>query len=303
MSMSKAVILGGGYIGKKLKGSPHLDSLPLIRKEIIDYTTKEGMENICKEYNPEFIINTYGYTGSPNVDGCEKNKEECITRNIIHNVAILTNSPVPVITVSSGCIYNDDTGTRTFSEEDEPNFGYKNPTASFYSSTKSKFNEIFLNTFSDSHFLLRIRMPFDEHLDDPKNYLGKLLKYDKLVNYENSVTHLGDLARIIGHIISDETSWKSNTPIERGIYNVVSPKSINTDKILNICKDLHIIQTSPGIYYNVDEMLSMGLMTCRRSNCILDTRKLTQNFPFIHESAELRVKQCLLQAIQNKFKK
>ena len=66
----------------------------------------------------------------------------------------------------------------------------------------------------DSNYLLRIRMPFDHYLNDSKNYLNKILKYDKLCNYTNSITDIKLLVNFIETIVSKNVDF--------GVYNVVN---------------------------------------------------------------------------------
>lgn len=270
------LLLGTGYVSSKIQKYWNDDSLKLItasNKEF-NYINGNNFINLQKETKCDFIINTYGYTGSPNVDSCETNKEECFKRNVLDNYKILSLSNVPNITISSGCIYNDDKNETQFTEEHPHNFGMNNPTSSYYSYCKSYFETILINDdmFNklNNNYLLRIRMPFDNDLNDNKNYIGKILKYDKLINYQNSLTHLKDLTDFIKIII--------NKKIPSGIYNVVNDGPINTDNIINLANFSGKYNKNVCKYYTVDDMLSMGLMKCRRSNCVLDNSKMKKYF-------------------------
>lgn len=272
--MDNIIVLGGsGYVASKIKKYWKNSDFNLIFCPLKDfnYLDSEELVNLISVSKAKYIINCYGYTGKPNVDSCELNKEECYSRNVDHNLFIHIHSTVPVITISSGCIYNTDSGELIeYTEACSHNFGHSNPTASHYSRTKSKFEQLFKDfKLDDRDYILRIRMPFDDDLDDPKNYIGKLLKYNLKVNYLNSLTHLEDLTRFIEIIVSSE--------VETGVYNVVNAGGINTDTILSLNAISYI---DPKVYdfFSTDDLLSMGMMNCRRSNCVLSTDKIKKYY-------------------------
>ena len=268
--MKPVIILGGGgYIASKIvQYWTSQEFVPvLIKKSDIDYLNPDKFKQLLKESNAHFIINCYGYTGTPNVDSCElpENKTECLLRNVTDGILINSRSSIPVINIGSGCVYNDESGTAIYSETDAPNFGYNNPSASFYSSCKSKFQKWFTDTDAvEKHYLLRIRMPFDSSLDDPKNYIGKIIKYDKRINYANSITHLEDLTNFVNIIMEED--------IPKGIYNVVNPQAITAKEVLELGG------VKPNKFYTVDDLLTDGTIKCRRSNCALSTDKIEKYY-------------------------
>jgi UDP-glucose 4,6-dehydratase len=225
--------------------------------------------------SPSYIINTYGYTGKPNVDSCELNANECYGRNVTHQQKIheyASDCGIPLITISSGCIYNDESYDKVYDEEDAHTFGETNPSASVYSKCKSEFDSLFANSeYVNSNYLLRIRMPFCD-IGDDKDYIGKVLKYDKLVNYKNSLTYIPDLVFFIEEIISQRN-------IPTGIYNIVNTHGISCSEIYHIAEK-YTNRGVPDKWYTGDELLSMGLMKCRRSNCVLDNYKASQYMQF-----------------------
>jgi dTDP-4-dehydrorhamnose reductase len=276
--MVNIVVLGGsGYIASKIKKYWTNEEFNLIYFSLkdVNYLDLYEFKKIIEESNAKYIINCYGYTGKPNVDSCEINKEDCHQRNVKDNLWIHENSPIPVITISSGCIYNDDSGRVKYTEDDPHNFGRNNPTASFYSKSKSLFEDE-VKKHTERDFILRIRMPFDGDLDDDKNYIGKILRYNKRVNYKNSLTHLEDLTKFIEIILTGS--------VPAGIYNVVNEGGISTYDILAI-KDNNTFDPINNWYpfidesfLSVDDMLSQGFMKCRRSNCVLSTDKIKKYY-------------------------
>lgn len=274
--MKNVLVLGQGYISSKIQKYWSIDYglVRVSRSDDGNYINRDVFKKLIDQWKPEYVINTYGFTGRPNVDSCEDNKDECIQRNVIDTNAIVNNCRdfgVNLINVSTGCVYNDDRG-RVFSEDDPHNFGYKNPTSSVYSYSKSTFE---LQNFNDivgydNFYNLRIRMPFDDKMDD-KNYINKIIKYDKLVNYPNSVTYMYDLVKFIEIIVSND--------VEKGIYNVVNKNPITAEEVIEIYNRYTHDKKEIDRWYSVDDLLSAGLMKCRRSNCVLSTEKVEKYYP------------------------
>lgn len=72
-----------------------------------------------------------------------------------------------------------------FTEEEEPNFK-----GSFYSYTKTLAEKL-LREYSNV-LLLRVRMPISDDLN-PRNFVTKISKYERVVNIPNSMSVLHDL--------------------------------------------------------------------------------------------------------------
>jgi dTDP-4-dehydrorhamnose reductase len=186
------IILGGsGYVGQAYqrllieKGIPFQN---LARKEL-DYSDVDALYESLKQEKPAFLINAAGYTGKPNVDACEADKANCLFGNAIlpDRIAEACEAAnIPWGHVSSGCIY---TGSREdgseFTEEDEPNFTFRQNNCSFYSGTKALGEEILKDR--PNVYLWRLRIPFN-NIDSPRNYLTKLMRYDNLL--EGNEQHL-----------------------------------------------------------------------------------------------------------------
>src|SRR6185503_4612969 len=94
--------------------------------------------------------------------------------------------------ISSGCIY---TGSKPdgsgFGEQDRPNFTFRQNNCSFYSGCKALAEELLAD--AERCYLWRPRMPFS-HRDAPKNYLSKILNYEKLLDVTNSLSELDEFA-------------------------------------------------------------------------------------------------------------
>jgi hypothetical protein len=84
---------------------------------------------------------------------------------------------IPLGHVSSGCIYYGAGPNGTgFTEEDEPNFSFKQNNCSIYSGIKS-LSENLVGKWNKS-YVWRLRMPFEEY-DNPRNLISKIVKYQK----------------------------------------------------------------------------------------------------------------------------
>ena len=270
--MKRALILGNGFIGSNLSSyfSENNIDHEIYSKSMFDYTDKSKLNKFLELNKDKFfcIINTSGYTGSPNVDACERHKEECWKYNvndILNIVEIANDRDLPVIHVSSGCIY--DGYDKVFTEEDKPNFGMFSNESSFYSKCKHA-SEILLENREAFVYILRIRIPFT-YKNVSKNYLTKLLKYDNLIDMENSVTSVTDLNDFIFRFMY----LLKNVP--GGIYNVCNPQPVKASKVVELLKRHDIVNPN----WNFIEVNQLNTVA-NRSNCVLSTAKIeSYNLP------------------------
>jgi len=277
--MKTVVILGKGFIGRGLEEYLIARNIKVesYSKSQLDYTDPVALQQFLKDRykNYEIIINCSGYTGTPNVDGCEANKQDCWFWNVIVPRTIVLSSnmfELPVFQVNSGCIYSG--YEKSFSELDEPNFGLFNNNSSFYSKTKHACETIFKNCLAYS---LRIRMPF-EGTHNKKNYLYKLYQYNNLISMPNSLTSTEDLyAFILKFIILRGT-------LVPGPINVVNEGTIEAKDIIEIFKKKGVNNPSWN-FIDVDLLNTKAL----RSNCVLSTDKIrgvNLQLPDVRESLE-----------------
>jgi len=263
--MKNILILGKGYIGSSLFEylRAKKDILTEIKsKQDINYLDYSILDNYifhAKNEGLDYIINCVGYTGRPNVEGCEYDKETCWKYNV--NIPILfteiaSHHNIPIIHISSGCIY---TGyDKDYNEEDEPNFGLYN-NSSFYSKTKHACEMSLKNTNS---YIFRIRMPFS-YKSSNRNYINKILQYNNLINYKNSLTCVEDLNEFIYKFIN-----LKNKP-EFGIFNVLNSGSATARDIVNILRSYKLENKN----WKFLEEKEMNFKT-PRSNCVLSVDKI-----------------------------
>jgi dTDP-4-dehydrorhamnose reductase len=217
----------------------------------------------------EFVINTCGYTGRPNVDACEDNIEDTWYYNVIVPVNIqkaCKDAGVRMIHISSGCIYNG--YDKFYTETDEPDFGLLEPKSSWYSKTKHAC-EMMLK--GRCVYIMRIRMPFCETWSE-RSVLTKLIKYDNVINCLNSLTNLEDLCGFITYFIEDIIDSDRPT-YEYGIYNVVNPEPIETAELLSLIDEFGL--GNPNWKHIELEELYKKTKT-QRSNCVLSDDKISK---------------------------
>ena len=283
--MNKVIVLGNGYIGKKLysyltstmtdfdvvtMSKYHYSDPALLNQDLVNSLKPEF--NFCEQ---KWLINCVGYTGKPNVDACESNKQTCWDLNVTFPTILadfcLQNN-IKVINIGSGCIYD---GTKIYSEEDDPNFGISNGDSSWYSKTKHAA-ELCLSAYPNV-YTLRIRMPICNDFNSGKNYLAKLLKYNNLLQETNSKTVIEDLAHVVNRLINIRT-------VPTGIYNCVNPEPLSTKEVTEIL-DKHGLWNPHWKFINYEQLKDH--IIANRSNCVLAVDKSVEyglQFPCERES-------------------
>jgi dTDP-4-dehydrorhamnose reductase len=282
------LLLGGaGYVGtayQKFFTTRGIAVRSVSRREI-DYTRPELLRTLLADAKPEFLINCAGYTGKPNVDACELHKAECLFGNAVFPGIVRTaceEAGVPWGHISSGCIY---TGRRAdgggFREDDTPNFSFRTNNCSFYSGTKALGEEVLSDT--RQCYLWRLRIPFDE-VDNPRNYLTKLMRYARLLEAENSISQLDEFCA------ATFTCWEKRVPF--GTYNVTNPGAIWTHEIVEAIKRSGVCPKEFSFFASNEEFMRIAAKT-PRSNCVMDTIKLTNagiRLTEVHEAVDRALK-------------
>ena len=263
------IILGGsGYVGQayqQMFRERGIDFVSLARREL-DYTDPARLLVYLREMKPKFLINAAGYTGKPNVDACETDKANCLFGNAVLPDRIAeacAEAAVPWGHVSSGCIY---TGSRPdgsgFTEEDPPNFTFRQNNCSFYSGTKALGEEI-LDKYNNV-YIWRLRIPFNNE-DNPRNYITKLLRYENLLEATNSISHLSEFAA------STFACWEKKVPF--GTYNITNPGEITTRQMVELIKAADVSDKDFKFFANETDFMQ-STAVAPRSNCTMDSTKL-----------------------------
>ncbi len=262
-------LLGGsGYVGQAYQSLLTRKGVPFrnLRRAELDYTDPVQLTAALKADRPEFLINAAGYTGKPNVDACELHKAECLFGNAVvpgRIAAACAAAGVPWGHVSSGCIYSgaraDGTG---FREEDTPNFTFRTNHCSFYSGTKALGEEVLAG--QSNVYLWRLRIPYD-HVENPRNYLTKLMRYPRLLEAANSISHLHEF------VASTFACWEKRIPF--GTYNVTNPGHVTTHEVVDLILKSGVCPKEYSFFKSEDEFMHVAAKT-PRSNCLMDSSKL-----------------------------
>ncbi|THU72244.1 hypothetical protein C4D60_Mb04t10030 [Musa balbisiana] len=217
---------------------------------------------------PSHVFNAAGVTGRPNVDWCESHKQETIRTNVVGTLTladVCRENGLLLMNYATGCIFEYDAqhpeGSGIgYKEEDKPNF-----TGSFYSKTKAMVEEL-LKEF-DNVCTLRVRMPISSDLSNPRNFITKISRYNKVVNIPNSMTVLDELLPI-----SIEMAKRSC----RGIWNFTNPGVVSHNEILEMYKS-YIDPSFKWTNFTLEEQAKV--IVAPRSNNEMDASKLKREFP------------------------
>ena len=277
-------LLGGsGYVGSAYQALLQRKGLPFrnIRRADFDYTNRAALTELLRREKPSFLINAAGYTGKPNVDACELHKAECVMGNAVLPgtiAAACTDAGVPWGHVSSGCIY---TGSRPdgagFTETDTPNFSFRTDNCSFYSGTKALGEEVLVG--AANLYIWRLRIPFNQ-VDNPRNYLTKLIRYNTLLEAENSISQLDEF------VAATFACWEQRVPF--GVYNVTNPGHVTTREVVALIQKTGVSHKQFTFFANEAEFMRTAAKT-PRSNCVMNSTKLAAagiKLTEVHEAVE-----------------
>ncbi|KAG6421411.1 hypothetical protein SASPL_117963 [Salvia splendens] len=228
---------------------------------------------------PTHVLNAAGLTGRPNVDWCESHMTETIRVNVAGTLTladVCREHGLLILNFATGCIFEYDAAHPEgsgigYKEEDTPNF-----IGSFYSKTKAMVEEL-LKEY-DNVCTLRVRMPISSDLSNPRNFITKISKYNKVVNIPNSMTILDELLPIAIEMA------KRNL---RGIWNFTNPGVVSHNEILEMYKQ-YIDPDFKYTNFTLEEQAKV--IIAPRSNNEMDASKLKKEFPELLSIKESLIK-------------
>ena len=183
---------------------------------------RAGVLDDIARSKPTHIFNAAGLTGRPNVDWCESHKHETIRGNVIGVLTLVDvarERGIHVTNFATGCIYSYDSehkiGGAGFTEDDAPNFD-----GSFYSLTKGMVERMVREY--NNVLQLRLRMPIDADLQNPRNFITKIANYERVVDIPNSMTVLEELIPM-----AVQGAKRGLT----GVYNFTNPGAISHNEV------------------------------------------------------------------------
>jgi dTDP-4-dehydrorhamnose reductase len=289
---TSVLVIGQGFVGRVITEALNVEDNDVFKAlgyNYIQYDSPFLIRDIEK-VSPDVIINTVGYTGSPNVDGCEENKlltAELNVRVPLKLAQYCETKGIYFINIGSGCIYDSaspDEKIEHFREYDTPNFGMFNKDSSTYSKTKDMC-EFLLKAYEKS-CTFRIRMPIAD-FKHPKCYINKIIKYDTLINCVNSKTSLNYLSGVLKWYVYEIIKKNNKSLASESVINVVHNDPLLPSRILEILTAYNVIteeQLNSKKYIKCSELD----VKARRSNCILRTDVLSHHSgPMISETEML----------------
>jgi hypothetical protein len=115
-------------------------------------------------------------------------------------------------------------------------------------------------------------MPISSDLSNPRNFITKITRYDKVVNIPNSMTILDELLPI---------------SIEMAKRNLTNPGAVSHNEILEMYRD-YIDPSFSWKNFNLEEQAKV--IVAPRSNNELDCTKLKSEFPELMSIKESLIK-------------
>lgn len=151
---------------------------------------------------------------------------ETIRANVIGCLTladVTTTRNIHMTYFGTGCIFHYDdsfplNSGKGFKESDIPNF-----TGSYYSYTKAMVESLIKEY--PNVLTLRVRMPIVADLVYPRNFIAKIIKYDKVVDIPNSMTVIPELLPM-----AVEMAKRGLT----GIMNYTNPGAVSHNEILQV---------------------------------------------------------------------
>ncbi len=265
---SLIVLLGAsGYVGSEFVRffDQRAIAYKVLGRRDCDFYDPQLLSRDIAAANGDFLVNCAGYTGKPNVDACELHRTECLLANAvlpgrIAEACALAN--IPWGHVSSGCIF---TGAKPdgsgFSEDDPPNFSFREGNCSFYSGSKALGEECLSD--AEQCYVWRLRIPFNHH-DSSRNYLSKVMRYDRLLDARNSLSHLREF------VTACYDCWTRN--VEFGTYNLTNSGSVTTREVVDLIRERGIVDKNFVFFDSEDDFMRRAAKT-PRSNTVLDNSK------------------------------
>lgn len=284
--MIKLLIFGSkGWIGMQF-----IEYLKLRNDEEIEFFLSEvradnekEVEREIEEYKPtnilSFIGRTYG-DGINSIDYLEqKGKLKDNIRDNLFGPFVLANiankNNIHYTYLGTGCIFNQKNPLdKSYTEEDNADFY-----GSSYSIVKG-FTDRMIKMYSNS-LNLRIRMPIVNY-NHSRNFITKILSYNKIVSMPNSMTVLKDFYPVILDLIKRK---------EVGTLNLVNPGVISHNEILEMYKEI-VDPKFEWKNFTIEEQNE--ILKSERSNNQMDTSKLISLYPNIQNIKD-SIKDCLFE--------
>jgi len=267
----KVLLFGSkGYIGSEFTHQfSRIHDVQLLtassRKSDGSYYSYKELESLIDNFGKlDVIVNCSAYIGVNSVVDCEKAKDTTILANVIFPTMlgqICKDRDIILGHLSSGCVFNGYT-IGGYKEDDNVMLSFRDK-CSFYTGTKVMAEESLIGV--EKKYIWRIRLPFD-CFSNPRNYLTKLMKFDRLIVAENSLSNRIETVTACIHCLYDKVPF--------GTYHVTNPGGIRTDEIAVLIRK-YVDKNKDFQYFESTEELDK-LTKIPRSNTVLNSEKLSK---------------------------
>lgn len=271
-----------------------------IGQQFLPYLSARGAEVVCgaarvddvaaveaelASVRPDRVVSFVGRTHGPGcgtIDYLEAPGK--LTENVRDNLfapvalALLCAARgIHMTYLGTGCIFSRDgrPADTVYGEDDAPDFF-----GSSYSTVKGATDRLFhLPPLSERTLNVRIRMPIsaDRH---PRNFVTKIVSYEKICSSPNSMTVLPTLLPILADLIAKG---------EYGTIHLVNPGAIEHNEILAMYRDI-VDPAFRWTNFSLDEQ--HAILKSHRSNNELDTSRLQRLYPDVPD-IRTAVRECL----------
>jgi len=278
----RIVCFGGkGWIGQQLvsllKQNNQVEWVKCsdVRPQKVEEVRKE-LETLC----PTHVVSTLGRTHGvidgkeiPTIDYLEYEGKllENITDNLFAPTVLAKECHrlgIHYTYLGTGCIFEYDEehaiNGKGFTEHDLPNFF-----GSSYSIIKGITDQL-MNLFEENTLNVRIRMPITSEIS-PRDFITKIVKYQKICSMANSMTVLDELLPILVDMILTH---------KKGTIQLTNPGTISHEEILTMYQEL-CDPSKTWETMNYEEQ--SRILKSKRSNNYLDTTLLQQWYPQVHD--------------------
>lgn len=271
----KILVYGGrGWIGAMMVelleerghtvvlGEARLDNYPAVLAEVERVAPERVFSSTGRTHGiyQGKVYGTIDYLELPG--GLEVNIRDNL-RGPLNLAMVCRERGIHLTYMGTGCIFQYDANHRVgdqlagFTEEDLPNFF-----GSGYSTVKGQ-TDLIMRNFGDSVLNCRIRMPIVGE-NNPRNFITKIISYQKICSIPNSMTVLPEILPIMADLLEQG---------ETGTYNLTNPGLITHNQILEMYRD-SVDNEFKWENFTLEEQ-SKVLLSGRSNNC-LDTAKLEE---------------------------
>ena len=270
-----------GWIGKQFGDYLNNNGITYIGTDV-RADDEKAVEEEIKLYSPTHIISFIGRThGKENntVDYLElPGKLPDNIRDNLYSPLILSilceRYNIHYTYLGTGCLFSCDDPTKTYIDDDEkPNFF-----GSSYSIVKG-FTDRLQHMYAKNTLNLRIRMPIVNYKHH-RNFLSKIINYEKICSMPNSMTVLEDMFPVIMDMIIKNTT---------GTFNLVNKGIISHNEILEMYKE-NIDKSFVWKNFSIEEQNI--ILLSKRTNTQLSTDKLYSLYPDIPD-IKTSVEKCI----------